>query len=423
MTYFRQFLFLFISVSILSSQNVESFLSNNSDIKFKNIKTPKNYTSAFELTINQFIDHENPDMGTFQQRVFYNHKSSDRPTVIVTEGYTASSNYVSELAKLLNANQLIVEHRYFGKSLPQKEGYDYLNLKQATSDYHNINQIFREIYPEKWVSTGISKGGMTTILYRYYYPDDIDVSIPYVAPVNKEFEEKRIYSFLDSIGSTECRNKLKQIQTRLLKNREQVLKHIKWYSKGASLQFTYMSMEEAFEYAVLELPFSFWQWGGKCEEIPSDESDMEADLEYLINVAGISLFADHLIKYYQPHYYQAATEGGYYGYRTSRFKNLIKALPLDKNPHAAFLPKGMKVEFNKTLNLKVHEWLAENGNQFIYIYGANDTWSASGIKPTKDIDALWFYLKDKHHGTARIKNMTVKNKELLTKKLYEWLDL
>ena len=160
---------------------------------------------------------------------------------------------------MLSANQIAVEHRFFGESLPDSMDYKYLNLKQATADLHHINQLFKKIYAGKWVSSGISKGGVTTIFYRYFYPDDVDVSVPYVAPLNKAREDKRIYTFLDTVGTDECREKIKSFQTRLLENRDEVLSFLKFYSMGADLEFNYLTFEQAFEYAVMEYSFSFWQ--------------------------------------------------------------------------------------------------------------------------------------------------------------------
>ena len=44
-------------------------------------------------------------------------------------------------------------------------------------------------------------------------------------------------------------------------NREQLIPLFKFYSLGAKVSYTYLSLGEAFEYAVLEYPFSFWQYG------------------------------------------------------------------------------------------------------------------------------------------------------------------
>ena len=66
--------------------------------------------------------------------------------VMVTEGYNRTKNTICELSELLNANQISIEHRYFGESLPDSLNYDYLNLKQASADLHHINQLFQKIY-------------------------------------------------------------------------------------------------------------------------------------------------------------------------------------------------------------------------------------------------------------------------------------
>jgi hypothetical protein len=78
------------------------------------------------------------------------------------------------------------------------------------------------VYQGKWLSTGISKGGQTTIFYRYFYPEDVDVSVPYVAPLNLALEEQRIYTFLDTVGDASCRNALLEVQKDVLKARDQV---------------------------------------------------------------------------------------------------------------------------------------------------------------------------------------------------------
>ncbi len=403
--------------------SVEYKLYELPDVLFYPIEVPSGYTEAYEIRVKQPLDHKNPEKGYFYQRVFLSHKSTEAATVIITEGYNRGRNRVYELSRLLQANQIDVEHRYYGRSLPDTLDYQYLTLEQATADLHHINQLFRNIYKNKWLSTGISKGGQTSIFYRYFYPEDVSVTVPYVAPLNLAFEEKRIYDFLDTVGSDECRKKIKELQVRLLKDRKKVLPLVKWYSKGAALNFSYLTMEEAFEFAILEYPFSFWQWGGKCNDIPNNKSSLDEALDHLLSVSGIDFFSDKDMLSYASHYYQAAAQMGYYGYETAEFKGLLKALPTDKNPHAAFTPNKMKVKFDNSLPLKVSEWLKENGNRFIYINGALDTWSSTAVPVSEKVDALWFNLEGKDHGGARISNMSEEEKAILTAKLTEWLEL
>ena len=406
---------------LAGKEDLENSLFNLPDVVFETIDTPDSFEVAYQLKIRQPLDHLNPSQGYFYQKVYLSHLALDRPVVINTAGYAQGRNRIGELTKLLKANQVNVEHRFFGESLPDSLDYRYLNLKQATADLHHITQLLKNIYKGKWVSTGISKGGVTTIFYRYFYPQDVDVSIPYVAPVNKEREDRRIYAFLDTVGTDDCREKIRRFQTRLLNNREEVLTYLKFYTLGREQKFTYLTFEQAFEFAVLEYPFGFWQWGSSCDSIPGEDTSLKKAVEYFVSTNPIALFGDKDIHYFAPHYYQSAEEMGYYGYEAYKFKNQIKALPTDRNPMATFTPDSIQIPFDGKLLKDVHKWLNKKGDKFIYIYGEKDPWTACAIHPSKKVDAKLFILKGKHHGSARIKNMSKAEKQVFIETLEKWL--
>ncbi|MDF1698579.1 MAG: S28 family serine protease [Saprospiraceae bacterium] len=420
---FTHLVFFFVlSVSLQAQSDIEKNLFELPDVIFTKIKTPDGYQSAYKLMIKQPLDHKNPSAGHFYQKVYFSHMDYSKPTAIITNGYQKNRNNITEVARLTNANQLNVEHRYFGESMPKEVDYTYLNFEQVTADLHRIRMLFDEIYQGKWISTGISKGGTTTIFYKYFYPDDVDVSIPYVAPLNYEYEEQRIYDFLDNIGTKECRNDLLVLQKELLKKSDEIIPLLKWYVKGRDLKFNYLSLEEAYEYAVLELPFSFWQYGKDCAVIPSS-GDTEKQMNYLLDIVGLDFFSDRDMEAYGSHYYQSATQMGYYGYETEDFKGLLKYLPYEPHPHAAFVPNKMKVMWDGTITNKAAEWIAKNGNNMLYINGALDTWSATAVPPSKNVNSKWFFMKDKHHASARIKNMTDAERLTFVDALEKWLEI
>lgn len=392
------------------------------DVKFEEIAHNDTET-IFLIQILQPVDHNNPDKGKFWQKIYLTHKNFESPMILVTEGYGINRNHKTEIAKILNANQLDVEHRYFGSSLPDSIDYQFLNLEQATADLHHIREIFGKIYNSSWISTGISKGGATTLFYRFLYPDDVNVSIPYVAPINHEFEEKRIYNFLDTVGTQECRTKIFEFQKRLLKNRKTILPWLKFYSFGADYKFNYVNLEKAFELAVLEYPFSFWQWGYNCDTIPTKKTNLEDAVKYFLRASDIGFYSDKDIERLEPHYYQSAAQMGYYGFDISKFGNLIKTLPKDITPMATFFSHNSDIEFNGDILEEICIWLQNSGDHIIYIYGGNDTWSASAVPESDKVDALWFMMKGKNHGSARIKNMTPQEKELFYSTLERWLDI
>ena len=134
------------------------------------------FAEKYLVIFEQPIDHENPGMGTFTQRVYVCAVHPDSATVVVTEGYgaqyAASPRYRDEISALFNTNNIVVEHRYFlestpypGKS-PEEVNWDYMNAPNAAADLHEVVTALKNVFDGKWISTGISKGGQTTMLYR-----------------------------------------------------------------------------------------------------------------------------------------------------------------------------------------------------------------------------------------------------------------
>ena len=400
---------------------LERALFDLPDISFERLPDTDGGQPRYDVRVKQPLDHKNPAAGYFYQRLQLAHHGFDRPTVMSTQGYELNLGK-NEIEALLDANHLNIEHRYFGSSKPDPVQWQYLTLEQATADLHHINQLFRSLYAGKWVSTGISKGGQTTIFYRYFYPNDVDVSIPYVAPFNNSLEDKRIYTFLDTVGSDECRKKIRQLQVYLLQHEAEAVERLKWFSKGANLTYYYLgSLEKAFEYAVLEYSFSFWQWGHQCGDIPAGD-DLDKALTHFLKVSDIGFFSDRDMTHYAPHYYQAATQMGYYGYNIEPFRKYLTQFR--ENPLATFVPSGVSApRYDNRLNEQVDAWLQTQGNNFLYIYGGSDTWSADRITPTPRVNSKSYILPGKDHGQARVRNMSEVMRQDFTETLKKWLGM
>ena len=104
----------------------------------------------------------------------------------------------------------------------------------------------------------------------------MDVSIPYVAPLNFSNEDERVYSFLQNVGTPECRERIERIQKELFKRKERLMPLAKDYTNNNNYTFEF-GLNRAYNLNVLEYSFAFWQWSGlTCEEIPSPNVD---DLE------------------------------------------------------------------------------------------------------------------------------------------------
>ncbi|MFZ2431283.1 MAG: S28 family serine protease, partial [Lutibacter sp.] len=247
------------------------------------METKDHFTKAFQIVLDQPFDHKNPDAGTFKHYFYLSHTDTKMPTVLVTEGYNANPG-TYELSKILKGNQVQVEYRFYGKSRPDTIPWQYLKNDQAIEDYHKLVTKLKRLYTGKWISTGISKGGETVLIYKSKYPWDVEVAVPYVAPLINGQEDKRTENHINTVGSAACRAKIAEFQRNVLKNRDSILGAITNYAATKNMTFTELSAEEALEYAVLEFPFSFWQWGGNCDEIPTENATAAAMFNYINNI-------------------------------------------------------------------------------------------------------------------------------------------
>jgi len=60
------------------------------------IETEGPFAEAFDLRLEQPLDHQDPSPGSFSQRILVEHLGSDRPVVLVTEGYELGGNQVGQ---------------------------------------------------------------------------------------------------------------------------------------------------------------------------------------------------------------------------------------------------------------------------------------------------------------------------------------
>ena len=324
-------LLVFISISLSnenlaqdSSSQLYSWLTTLPDIEVRQVTPDKIFTEAYEIFITQPIDHNNPDGPKFKEQLFLSHVDKDKPMVIELDGY-AVDNRTTELAKILNCNQIMVEHRYFGESVPSPFDWKYLTIKQAADDQHRIIELFKEYYNGKWISSGISKGGSCVIFHRYFYPNDVDVSVPYVGPLNYSIDDQRVYEWIKSVSTPECREKVFNFQKLCFEKRDELYPMFLKNAEDKKLTYNIVGYEKAYEYSILEYSFAYWQWSdGDCSKIPDDTSSLEEIWEQLSAYGGVTYFDDQDIIGIQPFFYQCYTEFGYYAYEVDQFKDYIK---------------------------------------------------------------------------------------------------
>lgn len=383
------------------------------------IQPDSEYNEAYKIFIEQPIDHNHPEGEKFRQKFYLSHKDVSLPMVIELDGYNIDYNRENELSSILRCNKIVVEHRYFGESKPDSLDWNYLTIEQAANDHHKIIETLKKIYDKQWITTGISKGGQTTYIHKYYFPDDADASVCYVAPLNLAPEDPRIYHFLDNVGTKECRDKMVAFQREVLKREDKLIPMFIEDTKKSGYNYSIGDYEFIFEYVVLEYGFAFWQWQyTKCSQIPDTTASNDDLFEHLKTGSSFSYFSDQEIESNLPFIYQAYTQMGYYGYDISNFKDLLKEV---KEPTSRiFLPDYMKPVYDCCIMQEINTWIQKHGNNMIFIYGEIDSWSATAVELTGETNAIKMVKPGGNHRT-RIKSFNEKDQEYIINTIEDWI--
>jgi hypothetical protein len=116
------------------------------------------------------------------------------------------------------------------------------------------------------------------------------------------------------------------------------------------------------------------------------------------------------------------TELGYYGYDFERFDGMLHYAHDTGRPEFIFsAPVGEEYIFNYEVNKGVDNYIKTEAENFIFLYGEYDPWSASAADPGVNGRCLKFIRKEGAHST-RIRNLTADQKNYIFTKLEEWLE-
>lgn len=417
------FVLLSASASSFAQTVLEQKISAISAIKEIRPLETSEFSEKYVTYFIQPLDHRHPEKGSFRQRVIVSHVGFDRPTVIVTEGYGAAyalrSQYREELSKLLNANMIFVEYRYFLESTPEPKDWQYLTAENSADDLHAITTAFKNIYPGKWIATGISKGGQTTLLYRTFYPDDVDISVPYVAPLCYGVEDGRHEPFLHKVSTSENRKKIEDFQLEALKRKATLLPRFEKYCTEKNYSFR-APIEEIYDYSVLEYSFALWQWGTPISSIPATTASDDEIFSHLLAISEPGYFtADSPNASF---FVQAARELGYYGYDVQPFKQYLSIQSSEGYLHRLMLPEELKdMPFDKTLSKKITKFLKKQDPKMIFIYGQNDPWTAAGVTWLKSKKNIHVFIQPNGSHLARINTLPEKEKKEVMELIKQWL--
>lgn len=377
----------------------------------------------FRLQYEQPADHDDPEGPRFMQRMTLLHREVTAPFVIESNGYFISPlfQFLNEPAELLGANQLLVEHRFFTPSRPEPADWSKLTIEQAAADHHRIIEALRPLYHGKWVSTGGSKGGMTSVYHRRFYPDDVDATVAYVAPQSYGTSDPRYLDFLAQVGDAACRQALKDAQREALLRRPAMIERMQEQAAEEHVAYDLLGTDRALEVAVLELPFTFWQYqdASLCAEVPTAASTDDEVWAFLDQVDPPLFWADEELITFEPYYFQAAVQLGYPAVDEANVADLMMYPGLDV-PSSFIVPgPGKDTVFDPGAMTDVADWLATEGESMLFLYGENDPYSAAAFELGGAKDSFRFFVPEGNHG-SEILDLPAADRDAALEALEAW---
>ncbi len=377
----------------------------------------------FELRYQVPIDHDDPGAGTFGIMMTLIHRSTDAPMVLFTTGY---HNYFYdsevELSRLVGGNQLSLEKRFTGASVPDA-AWTKLNAAQVAADGHAVTQALRSVYEAPWLRTGGSLGGEDAVYHHYFYPEDFAGVVSYVAPFVLGLADTRFVDHFATAVDQACQGRMEQLQVRMLsKEREGLVAAL-----GEQLypeEITRVgSHDRALQTLVLELPWNVWQSYGAsaCAALP-EADDPEVGTAELLSIldtyVGIYAVTDLRFETFDAYAYQAFTQLGRPAVPLAHLEGYVDPDYIDLETGAP--PPGVPLPFDAEFLPAIHSWVATEATDIIFIYGDLDPWSAGKIDAADNPGVVSYHNPNGLHAT-RMTQLSGDERAAIEAEIGEWL--
>lgn len=247
------------------------------------------------------------------------------------------------------------------------------------------------------------------MLHRMFFPDDVDLTVSYVAPMNFAVEDGRHESYIARVsGTKEARRKVMDFQKEVLRRRDLLMPLFEKWIIDKKLTFK-ASVEEIYDFTVLEYSFSFWQWGKNPDQIPAGTAADETVFNHWMEISSPGYFSVEEMGRMGSFFVQAARELGYYGYATRPFRKFLAIKSAKNYVSRLFLPEGYHPDFDPSPAVRTQRFLNTTELPMIFIYGKDDPWTASGVVIPKKSPVLKIVQEGGSHRT-RIETLDEENK-------------
>jgi hypothetical protein len=351
----------------------------------------------FVLEFTQPVDHAAPGGQTFQQEVSLLYRDTAAPMIVHTSGYW--DYYLDnpvELTRLLGANQISIEHRYFGTSRPVPTDWGKLTIEQMAGDEHAIIAALHGIFSGAFVTTGASKGGMTATYHRRFFPDDVAGSVPYVAPLSFGAPDTRYDAFLDTVGTQPCRDAVRAVAVEMLAHRRAAMT-----SRAAAQTahvYTRVPLDVAVEGSIVGLEWSFWQYSGidHCADVPAVTATDDALFAFLDDIAPVGDNDDPSCAQFEAYYYQAYAQLGYPAGGAAYLDAYEQYTDAD---YLGILPTAPPAYDGGTAMHDVDSYIQTSGAHLMFVYGQWDPWTGGAYALGAATDAAKYVQAEGTHGS------------------------
>jgi hypothetical protein len=361
---------------------------------------------CYEVTIQQPVDHAQPDGPSFKQQLFVTHRGCDRPTVIADWGYSWEYFFDDELSLLFQANSIWVEHRFQGQSVPVGVDWDWtqLTIENGANDMHRVIESFKHLWGANWVSTGASKGGITATYHSYFFADDVDGFVPYVAPASRGRVDANYQAYLDSRLVSTCAQRVRDVQVAALTTRKPMML--------GKLAVALGSPEPAPIYLDLmdaSFDWAFWQYYGEeyCPRVPTAASTDDAFWNFFAEMSGLfgpkpatnEELSDGALSY------EWLTEQGFALQIGAHVMPLLTSEYATMTMEDRFLlqfPDVPLPAYDGFVTRASRHWAQHYAENMLLIYGQFDPWSGGALEVPERPTSARFFVPGATHGGASI---------------------
>jgi hypothetical protein len=256
------------------------------------------------------------------------------------------------------------------------------------------------------------------LFHKAFYPEDIQATIVFVAPIMFGMDDPRFLQFLSLKSSVECRQRIEQFQIAVLRNRHLMLDLLRNDINSGGESYP-VSPDTILEYMVVQYPYSFWQGNHfQCSDIVTPEAEIDSLFNHLCKVIPVSQYSDASLGRDIALVYQCATELGYHGFPTTHLSDLLLVLPEPR--YSIFSPTGPNTQFDPEPMQTVSALLSEKGNNIIYLYGERDPWTACAVEPNSNTNAIRIIVQHTGHNFG-IEDIEESDRRNVLEALNNWL--